>query len=228
MNKILMYHSIGKPANGEIGADLYCVSVEEFKKQIASSLPKVVITFDDGLEDNYTNAYPILKEFGLKAYFFVLASRISTEGYMDWKQLKELRDAGMIIGSHGMTHRILTELSDEDLDYELRESKRIIEENLQCPANYLSIPRGFYNQKVIDKAREIGYREIFTSKLKDSDDFIFGRIAVKGNWDFSYFTKVVNSGLSLKDRAKEFIKDSSKKMLGANRYDKLRTAVLRK
>ena len=279
---VLMYHSVGAPGPCEVGAELYCVNTENFRKQmeyiskVTRSLPTlrsgqaghqvtssqntkdeerekkddregmmedgqekrnhrpltidhrpIVITFDDGLLDNYTNAYPILKELGLKAYFFILASKIGTEGFMNWEQIKELKSAGMYIGSHGMTHRILTELNDADMEYELRKSKQLLEKNLACSSDYLSIPRGFYNQKVIAKAKEAGYKAIFTSNPKDNDGFTFGRIAVKGNWDTNYFIRVTKKGLSLKDKTKELLKNTSKKILGAKTYDTLRTTLLK-
>ena len=231
-----MYHSIGASNNGEIGAGLYSVSVKNFREQMQwivkmqGESPKSqegpCVSFDDGDITNYQYAYPLLKEFGLKAYFFILAGRVGNEGYMNWRQISELNSAGMIIGSHGMSHRILTELNDEELDYELKESKKILEENLNKQAEYLSIPRGFYNQKVIAKAKDAGYRAVFTSSAGDSDEFKFGRIPVKGSWGLAYFSKITNSGPSLKDKGEELIKNASKKMLGAKNYDKLRTVIL--
>ena len=238
MNRILIYHSIGAHSQAEVGAGLYCVSADNFRKQMEyiSKVIKskerreenIIVTFDDGLVDNYTSAYPILKELGIQAYFFILVSKIGTEGYMRWEQIKELHDNGMTVGSHGMTHRILTELNDRDLDYELKESKKILEQRLGLTIDYLSIPRGFYHQKVIQKAKEVGYKAIFTSDSKDNADFKIGRIPVKGNWDLTYFTRVLNGGVSLKDKTGQWLKNRSKKILGAKVYDILRTSLLTK
>jgi len=250
-----MYHSVGGSTE-EVGADIYSVSVDEFKKQmefvaklgtvsIQGLAPRCargeslevnrggfrtapVITFDDGLLNDYKVAFPILKDLGLKAYFFILVSKIDTNGYMDWEQIRQLRDAGMVIGSHGMTHRILTELDDKELDYELSESKKLLEKNLGQPIDYLSIARGFHNKKIIDKVREIGYRAVFTSNPSDNDGFKFGRIPVRGNWSLEYFIRVLNNGLSFRDKTEELIKKSSKRILGAGYYDKIRTKILKK
>lgn len=233
-SKILMYHSIAGFGNGEVGAGLYCVFVEKFKQQMeylvhSSQLTahSYVVTFDDGLLDSYTNAYPILKELGLKAYFFIIVSKIGTRGYMDWKQIKELKDEGMMIGSHGMTHQILTGLSEGDLDYEIRISQKILQEKLKCTIEYFSVPRGFYNQDVIKQVKDNGYKNVFTSNPKDDDGFKIGRIPIKGSWDMQYFIKVLNNGLSVKDRVGEIIKSSSKKILGVRNYDRLRTKILK-
>ena len=250
-----MYHSIGTSSHTEVGAGLYCVDVENFRKQMEYIAEKrgvnsqwpiadsqrnknyrlstidyrpVVITFDDGLLDNYTNAYPILKGLGLKAHFFILASKIGTQGFMDWGQIRELKKEGMHIGSHGMTHRILTELTEVDREYELKESKKILEDGAGCAIESFSIPRGFYNKQVIEKAAEAGYKAMYTSNPKDNDGCAFGRIAVKGEWDINYFIRIINRGLSLKDKAKELLKNTSKKLLGAGKYDKIRSRILRR
>ncbi len=216
--KILAYHSIGDRVK-EAGAGFYCVSEDAFRHQIEYLRGKdVMITFDDGDITNYTKAYPILKEFGIKAHFFIICGWVGAPGYMNWEQIKELSDSGMIIGSHGMTHRILTELNDVELYHELRESKRVLEENLSCSIDTLSIPRGFCSQKVMNKATEIGYKTIFTS-----DD----RIVVRSDWDLDRFISVINNGPSLMDKAKELIKKSARRTLGDRNYDKIRSGLLR-
>ena len=227
-NVVLMYHSVGASNSGEKGAELYCLSVEKFRGQIeylvrvtqSPTRPATlyIITFDDGDIKNYTNAYPALKELGLKAYFFIIASKVGTPGYMTWKQIKELADAGMVIGSHGMTHRILTELSDIELDFELSESKKMIEEKIEKKIDNLSIPKGYYNKRVIDKAREVGYGVVFTSD---------NRISVKASWSLEYFKRVIEKGYPFHEVAKESSKKVLKKVLGAKCYTKLRTLILK-
>ncbi|MBP7055549.1 MAG: polysaccharide deacetylase family protein [Candidatus Omnitrophica bacterium] len=223
MNKILAYHSIGSPLAGEVGSELYCIPVENFRAQMEYlrntqyTIHNTQITFDDGDITNYTHAFPVLKELGLTAYFFIIGGRIGSPGYMNWEQIKELRDAGMTIGSHGITHRILTGLTDSEIDYELRESKRILEENLNTTIEHLSIPRGFYDERIIQKADEIGYKTIFTSKE---------RVAVKADWDMDKFERMLFAKPSLDDKVMDFIKESSKRILGPKNYDILRTKIL--
>ncbi len=223
---IITYHSIEKPLD-EAGNELYCVPMEEFKAQMDIVNSKAKLTFDDGDITNYTYAYPVLKEKGMKAYFFILVSKVGEPGYMAWQQIKELRDAGMTIGSHGMMHRILTILSENELDYELKDSKKILEDNLQQPIEYLSLPRGFYDHKVIAKAKEAGYKAAFSSNPEDEDDFLHGRIAVKAYWNLAKFTKIVNNGLPFTETAEESIKNLAKKILGAEKYDKIRSKIIK-
>lgn len=224
-NNVLAYHSVGEHPIKEIGAGLYSVPLEKFREQMAYIVGsrelgagRIRITFDDGDMTNYLNAYPILKELGLKGCFFIIGERVGTDGYMSWKQIKELQNAGMIIGSHGMTHRILLGLRDGEIEYELVESKKLLEENLKTRIDYLSIPRGFYNKKIIDKATDAGYKTIFTS---DS------RIVVRPGWDLKHFSKVLNNGYLFQDKIEDVIKNSIRGVLGTKNYDRIRTMLLR-
>lgn len=230
-----MYHSIGSSDNEEEGAGLYCVPVDKFREQMEliktwGQSPKggdsPHLTFDDGLLDNYTNAFPILKDLGIKACFFILAGNVGKPGYMSWAQIKELGNAGMLVGSHGMTHKILVGLNQNEINYELNESKKILEEKLKITIEYFSIPKGHYNGSVIDNLKKVGYKAVFTSNPEDNDGFRHGRIMVKGNWDLNYFRKVMNNGLSLQDKVQETAKNTFKRIFGANRYDKFRGKIL--
>ncbi len=225
--KTLAYHSIGDSVK-EVGAGLYCVPEDAFRKQLDYLRGKdVLITFDDGDITNYTKAYPVLKESQRTAYFFIIGEWIGTAGYMNWGQIKELQRAGMTIGSHGMTHRILTGLSDDELKYEFDASKKMLEDNLKTPIETISIPRGLYNAKIIDMIKKIGYKKIFTSDLNDSSDVIFGRMAVKEDWSVEYFMNAVEKGPSFREKAAAFIKNSSRKIIGDKNYDLLRTKMLK-
>lgn len=228
--KYIAYHSI-EHDNGEVGAGLYCTREAEFRKQMEYAVQykgdSFCISFDDGDISNYKLAYPILKKLGLKAYFFIIGNRVGRDGYMNWSEIKELSGKGMIIGSHGMTHRILAGLSNDELDYEIKDSKKILEENLDQKIEYISIPRGFYTEKIIDKIKEAGYAKVFTSNIKDNDGFKMGRIVVKGCWDISYFRDVLENGVGFGDRIRDVVKEWSKKILGAEKYDKIRTILLK-
>lgn len=229
---ILMYHAV--IPDDEKGQDFYCIPVSKFRQQIkylstvykTESGTNVVATFDDGDITNYSLVYPILKEFGFLAYFFIIGSKVGTKGYMNWQQIKELMDSGMIIGSHGMSHRILTPLKDEELDSEIEDSKKILEENLKSSIEYFSVPRGFYNKKIIEKAKACGYKAAFTSKLYEKGAFKIGRISVKNDWDLGHFIQLVNKGYSLQDKVVELGKNCSKKILGVKNYDRVRTRIL--
>src|SRR5713226_753838 len=102
----------------------------------------LLLTFDDGRQDNVDVVLPILREYGIAATFYICSAltgkRIShpshpdrndaaeQQGFdlMDWSALRKLRDAGMCIGSHGATHRELTRCTDDELAREVAGSRQ--------------------------------------------------------------------------------------------------------
>ncbi|MEW6686581.1 MAG: polysaccharide deacetylase family protein [Candidatus Edwardsbacteria bacterium] len=136
------------------------------KQPVAKSF---VLTFDDGYENIYTYAYPVLKENGFTATIFVVTDFIGKENtwdvnffgrkfrQMDLSQIQEMAKAGFIIGSHTKTHSDLTRMNPQEVKRELKESKEILEQHLNVPVQFLSYPFGRYNQKVEEIAEEAGY-----------------------------------------------------------------------
>ncbi|HNX82619.1 MAG TPA: polysaccharide deacetylase family protein [Candidatus Omnitrophota bacterium] len=236
MNKILMYHSIGGKGTGEIGSELYSIPVETFRKQMElvakfnrdkKPEEQIIITFDDGLIDNYTSASPILREFGLKAYFFVIYGLVGTPGYMNWEQVVVLQEYGMTIGSHGMTHKFLNDLNEEDLIYELGSSRKLMRDWLKDEIENFSVPRGFVSKKVLKIAKGVGYKKVFTSNYLDHDGYCFGRIAVKAGWSVAYFERVIKYGLPFQAKVAEAVKRFVKKVFGASVYDRARSKIIK-
>lgn len=109
------------------------------------------LTFDDGLEDQYTLAFPELKRRGLKATFAIIGSKVGgmirskqdridgTNGthVMTWEQLREMAADGQEIASHGWEHRSVTKLDSVALQYEIAANDSAIEKNIGMrPATY--------------------------------------------------------------------------------------------
>ncbi len=126
----------------------------------------VLITFDDGYIDNYTNAYPILKKYGLRATIFIIPAFTGVyPGYMTWEQLKEMEQSGTInIESHTLTHPKLEELPDDEIRTELLNSKNLLEEQLGHQIEFLAYPTGTYNLHIAGIAKDVGYKGAFTIK----------------------------------------------------------------
>jgi peptidoglycan/xylan/chitin deacetylase (PgdA/CDA1 family) len=119
----------------------------------------VVITFDDGWENQFHYAFPVLRRLGLKATFFVYTRPIGRDDslYMNWSQLREMQDAGMTIGSHSRTHPMLTN-ADVALRDEVETSRADIQRNLGTTPEFFAYPYGAWNAAAADAVRAAGYR----------------------------------------------------------------------
>lgn len=127
----------------------------------------VVLTFDDGYLDNYTQVLPVLRCLRLPAMLFVLADQSwqdralppeEQQPRMDWGQLREWRAAGLDVGVHGMDHAELSALSDVQLESHLVGARRIIAEHLgEEPSPAFSYPYAISSLRVREAAREAGY-----------------------------------------------------------------------
>ena len=118
----------------------------------------VVITFDDGWENQYRHAFPILRRFGLTATFFVFTTPIGTDKkLMTWEQLRELQAAGMTIGSHTRTHPVLPDCHAA-LHNEVVMSRADIEQHLGRAPDFFAYPFGAWDSLSAASARTAGYR----------------------------------------------------------------------
>jgi peptidoglycan/xylan/chitin deacetylase (PgdA/CDA1 family) len=118
----------------------------------------IALTFDDGFEECYTIIGPLLEKYNCNAAFFINANFIeSIEGTqnkitdrinvytkrpMTWNQILDLHNRGHIIGSHTLDHVNMEELYPEEVDYQLIENKRMLEEKLQYDCQYFAWPYG--------------------------------------------------------------------------------------
>jgi peptidoglycan/xylan/chitin deacetylase (PgdA/CDA1 family) len=111
---------------------------------------KIVITFDDGYQDFYSDAFPVLKQCGFNATIFLATDRIKNaphrlEGvdYLTWREVRELHSEGIRFGSHTVTHPDLRSLGPDQIDYELAYSKDTIEQKLGTPVESFAYPFDF-------------------------------------------------------------------------------------
>lgn len=135
--------------------------------ETGAPLPKkpVVITFDDGYDDNYIYAYPILKKYGFKATVFLIYDFTDTyPGYLTWQQIAEMKESGLIrFESHTMTHANLSKLTSADeLRHEITDSQRLLSEKVGNEMRYIAYPGGAVNPQIEEITRSSGYRGGFT------------------------------------------------------------------
>ena len=298
--RILAYHRVLESAPpGDFTFDLELVSAtaEGFRQQMSllrqrlqpisfaeaidclqrnRPLPKgaVLVTFDDGYDDNYRVAFPILRELGMSAMFFVSTRHIDTgapyaydwlvhmlcttgaselalpeletgwalpadtaarralavrlldqmktldadaqealirrlerewnlprtSGHahcrpMDWTQLREMRDAGMEVGSHGVAHRMLAKLPEADMREEVTGSLAALRRELRVAPQVISYPVGgadAFDDKVMEAVRDAGFALgcsyiVGTSLLSQRSRYALRRLPVERDMDLGWF-----------------------------------------
>ena len=153
----------------------------------------VIVTFDDGYEDAYTTSLPALRARGMRAVFFVVTSFVGAdeshrivrdEGgirrrYLIWPEVRALADAGMEIGSHGVTHRRLADLTSEEARAELTRSKEQLEAILGKRVEIFAYPYNSVRRWIEPLARDAGYRAAAAGSVHGSADrFALYRVGV--------------------------------------------------
>ena len=120
--------------------------VEDYEKP-------VLLTFDDGYDDNYTELFPLLKKYQVKATIFVIGNAMGTSHKMTEEQVRELADSGLVsIQSHGMTHDDMDAMDEETLVWELGESQRILTRVTGRQPYVLCYPTGKYSDLTLEVA----------------------------------------------------------------------------
>lgn len=164
----------------------------------------IAITFDDGYQDFYTNAFPILNKYGFTAtvylptaYIGKTAQRFNGAKCLTWTQIRELRDAGINFGSHTVTHPQLKDLEAEVVRTEICSSKVAIEDNLGSPVKSFSYPYAFPETDHIfqDRIRKIlggiGYDNGVSTSIgiadRMSDRFFMKRLPMNSCDDLKLF-----------------------------------------
>lgn len=174
---ILMYHHIRDYSNpnDQIGTNL-SVSVASFINQLdemknegyetitfedikKGEIPEqsIILTFDDGYDDFYYYAFPELQKRNMKATLFVITEFIGENGYMNESQILEVKRSGIEIGSHTLSHPDLTVLNKEQVDKEIRESKKYLEEMIGTQIISFCYPSGRFISETEILVENAGY-----------------------------------------------------------------------
>ena len=188
----------------------------------------VVLTFDDGHVSNYTLTLPILVEYHLTATFFITAGVIGQGETMDWRQIRALHATGMEIGSHTLTHRPPSTLSDDELRYELHESRRVLEDGLGAPVTSISSPTGFFNPRMRAIAREVGYQSLCFGHIglapDQGDPFSLKRVAVKYTTPYAEFEALLRFDQHMlgRRRRQQWVRSFARQAFGPKAYLQVR------
>jgi len=118
----------------------------------------VVLTFDDGYMDFYTDVFPILKKENVKAIAYIVVDLLNRPNYMFTFQVKEIAQSPLVeIGSHTMNHTWLKGISRESAKYEISQSRKSLQDMLNLPVNSFAYPYGAFDQQTVNLVREVGY-----------------------------------------------------------------------
>lgn len=210
---ILMYHSISdNPKN------LLCLAPERFSEQMkylkdagyhtitfndladwkeGRPIPEkpVLITFDDGYRDNYTNAFPVLQKENLDATIFMVYGFFNGKNSLTDDMAKEMLASGLIsFGSHTESHMDLTTLPLDRLKEEVIQSKTDLEKMLGIPITAFCYPSGRYNDKTLELVKEAGYQFAVTTKPgwaeRDQGDYTLHRVRINGDLTITAFKQM--------------------------------------
>ena len=198
---VLMYHKIGDEAHNDA-----VISKERFAEQMAflynqqynpvtldqlhdyivekKPLPlrPVVITFDDGYRDTYEIAMPILKQYGFRSTLFLPAGEVGKN--ISWDELRQMKAAGMDIGSHSLTHTELAGLSRDVQAREIGLAKEIFDRELQQNTRWFCYPYGVFDNTTKNLLKANGITVAVTIQpgwAKAGDDVLTLRRVWMGN-----------------------------------------------
>ena len=117
----------------------------------------IVISFDDGYQDVYKNAYPIMERYGFTGTVYIVANRLESEGFLNKVQLQQLLDSGWEVGSHSMTHADLTQ-NHGLVRTEILQSRLDLDKALGIKVFSFAYPFGSLDWYISSKVLDYGYR----------------------------------------------------------------------
>ncbi|MDP3142515.1 MAG: polysaccharide deacetylase family protein [Candidatus Omnitrophota bacterium] len=125
----------------------------------------VVITFDDGYEDNFTYAFPILKKYHFPATIFLVVNDLGKPRFLTLSQIKEMGKENIGFGSHTINHHYLPAVIEDgvELKQQIFESKKILEQKIGRPIDYFCYPLGGHNEYIKKMVKDAGYKAAFTT-----------------------------------------------------------------
>ena len=168
----ITFHGVGDPQR-TIPREEQSVwlSLPDFESILDAAVGRtdIGISVDDGNLSDLELALPALLKRDLKATFFVLAGRLNSPGSLTRGDLLILKNAGMKIGLHGMHHRPWRSLKGQELDEEIDDARKLLEDVVGQPITWAACPFGSYGGHCLAKLRERGFERVLTSDRGRAD-----------------------------------------------------------
>ena len=118
----------------------------------------VILTFDDGYEDFYINAVPLLKKYNMKGMSFIPTGLMGGGNYMTWPQIEELAHTpNVVFGAHSVHHYVLPNMNDVQLNKEVIDSKQVLESHVGYRINWFCYPYGSFDARVVGVVKNAGF-----------------------------------------------------------------------
>ena len=213
---VLYYHSVDENAENEVTItpkmlekqldyikdnNYITITMSELYDYLVNKQPipkkSILITFDDGYMNNYTEAFPLLKERNMKATIFCVGNSLDGSYYLSKDAIKEMSDYGIDIESHTVNHLHLNTLSYDEQLAEMKASKNILESITGKDVLSIAYPFGDFNDDSIKAAKEAGYKLAFTTHLglsdRDDDIYTLDRIYISSNYDMDTFEELIKN-----------------------------------
>lgn len=157
----------------------------------------VILTFDDGYDDNYLELLPLLRKYQAKATVFVIGNALGMQHKMTEEQVREMADSGLVsIQSHGYTHGDMDAMDADTLDYELDESKKVITRVTGREPYVLCYPTGKYSSTTLEIAPKyyaFGIKMVGGLYNTSDDPFLVNRYYVSRYTDIYTFASYLTA-----------------------------------
>ena len=189
----------------------------------------ISLTFDDGWAGAFNIAMPILKEFGYRCTYFITKDFVGREGFIDEKKIIMAAEAGMEIGVHGTTHRMLSNCSKDEIIWEFTNCKEYLESLTGQKVVSGSIPGGDWNETIASCASDAGLKIFCNSNpginLSNTNLFNLKRIPIKENTSDSDIQRYCQYNI-YKELIKPALYQIPRRLLGMKRYSNFRRWLL--
>jgi peptidoglycan/xylan/chitin deacetylase (PgdA/CDA1 family) len=193
--------------------------------------PGVVFTFDDGCETDLITVAPLLKEAGFGGTFYITVGFLGQRGYLSPPQVRGLSDLGFDVGCHSMNHTYLSDLATEVLQKEIAVPKEVLEQITGREVAHFSCPGGRFDARVIQAAREAGFRSLATSQAirntSRTDPFALGRVVIMRGTAIEPFWRTCQGQGLWRKRWNDQARATVKTLIGNSIYDRFRGLLLR-